>query len=80
LVESDPNKLRDVEIQRLAELAAMAYKNAMDPKLRMRARETWHQKYTNTVLALNQLLKDSQYRDYEKRMREIEEYEKKRGQ
>ena len=72
----DPNVLRDVEIRRLAELAEMAYKNAIDPELKVKTREAWHAKYTNTVLALNQLLKDSQYRDYEERMREIEEYSK----
>ena len=73
---SDPNMLRDVEIRRLAELAGMAYKNAVDPQLKMKTREAWHAKYTNTVLALNQLLKDSQYRDYEQRMQEIEAYTK----
>ena len=73
---TDPNTLRDVEIRRLAELAEMAYKNARDGELKMKTREAWHGKYTNTVLALNQLLKDSQYRDYEERMREIEEYAK----
>jgi hypothetical protein len=78
LEDNDPNKLRDIEIRRLADLAALAYNKAMDPKLRMRARETWHQKYTNTVLALNQLLKDLQYRDYEIRMQKIEEHEKER--
>ena len=72
----DPNTLRDVEIRRLAELAEMAYKNTIDPELKMNTREAWHTKYTNTVLALNQLLKDSQYRDYEQRMLEIEEYTK----
>lgn len=72
----DPNKLRDVEIRRLAELAELAYRNTIDQELKMKTREAWHGKYTNTVLALNQLLKDSQYRDYEERMREIEEYAK----
>lgn len=72
----DPNTLRDVEIRRLAELAEIAYRNALDPQLKIQTREVWHTKYTNTVLALNQLLKDSQYRDYEERMREIEEYAK----
>lgn len=71
-----PNMIRDVEIRRLAELAEMAYKNAIDPELKMKTREAWHGKYTNTVLALNQLLKDSQYRDYEERMRRIEDYAK----
>ncbi len=65
--------LRDVEIKRLAHMAEIAYKNSIDANLSMRMRESWHQRYTNTVLALNQLLKDSQYKDYEKRLRLIEE-------
>src|SRR3989454_8658974 len=72
-MDSDPNRLREVEIQRLAELAALAYKNALDEKLKMKTRESWYQKYTNAVLALNQLLKDSQLKDYEKRLRVLEE-------
>jgi hypothetical protein len=54
-------------------LAALAYKNAMDEGLRMRTRESWYQKYTNAVLALNQLLKDLQYKEYEKRLKVIED-------
>ncbi len=71
--ESDPNTLRDVEIKRLVRLAETAFENSIDSKLTLKARESWHQKYTNTVLALNQLLKDSQFKDYEKRLRVIEE-------
>jgi hypothetical protein len=56
-------------------MAELAYKNATNPEMPMRMRETWHARYTNTVLALNQLLKDAQYREYEKRLRAIEEYE-----
>jgi len=73
LEDFDPNKIRDVEIKRLEELAALAYRNAMDEGLRMRTRESWYQKYTNAVLALNQLLKDLQYKEYEKRLKVIEE-------
>ncbi len=54
-------------------MAALAYKNAMDEGLRMKTRESWYQKYTNAVLALNQLLKDLQYREYERRLRLIED-------
>ena len=54
-------------------MAALAYKNATDLGLKMKTREDWFQKYTNAVLALNQLLKDSQYKDYERRLRIIEE-------
>ncbi len=74
----DPNRIRDVEIKRLEELAALAYRNAMDEGLRMRSRESWYQKYTNAVLALNQLLKDLQYKEYEKRLKVIEDSRKLR--
>ena len=69
----DPNRIRDVENKRLEELAALAYKNAMDEGLRMKTRESWYQKYTNAVLALNQLLKDLQYKEYEKRLKIVED-------
>ncbi len=69
----DANQLREAEIKRLAEMAGVAYKNAMDPELKMKTRESWHQKYINTVQALNQLLKDLQYRDYEERLKTVEE-------
>ena len=59
-------------------MAALAYRNAMDEGLRMKTRESWYQKYTNAVLALNQLLKDSQYKEYEKRLKVIEDSRKLR--
>ena len=71
--DSDPNKLRENEIRRLVALAELAYKNSIDEELKMKTREDWFGKYTNAVLALNQLLKDSQYKDYEKRLRLLEE-------
>jgi hypothetical protein len=70
--------IRDVEIRRLEELPGLAYGNAMDEGLRMRTRESWYQKHTNAVLALNQLLKDLQYKDYEKRLKVIEDSRKLR--
>ena len=75
MVEDNPDVIRDFEIKRLRESADLAYRNAMDALLPMRMRETWHRQYTNTVLALNQLLRDSQYKQYEERMRAIEERE-----
>ena len=73
--ENDPNRIRDVEIKRLTEMAEMAYTNARDPEMSMTMREAWHTRYVNAVLALNQLVKDSQYKEYEKRLRAIEENE-----
>lgn len=59
-------------------MAELAYRNALDPELKMKTREGWYQKYTNAALALNQLLKDSQYKDYERRLRVIEESKRNR--
>jgi len=73
LEDSDPNRLREVEIRRLTMLADLAFRNAVDEELKMKTREDWFGKYTNAVLALNQLLKDSQYKDYESRLRLLEE-------
>jgi hypothetical protein len=56
-------------------MAEVAYTNAENSELTMKMREAWHRRYTNTVLALNQLLKDAQYKDYEKRLRALEEHE-----
>ena len=71
--ELDPNKIRDVEIRRLVEMAELAFRNTMDRELRIRTRESWYQKFTNAVLALDQLLKSSQYAEFERRLRFIEE-------
>jgi len=73
LEDSDPNRLREVEIRRLTMLADLAFRNAVDEELKMKTREDWFGRYTNAVLALNQLLKDSQYKDYESRLRLLEE-------
>ena len=69
----DPNRIREIEIRRLAALAELAYENSVDESLKMKTREDWFGKYTNAVLALNELLKDSQFKDYEKRLRLLEE-------
>jgi hypothetical protein len=42
----------------------------------LKTRERWTQLYNNTSQVLNQILKDRQMRDWENRLREIEEYEK----
>ena len=73
--ENDPNRLRETEIKRLVELAEQAYRKARDPEMPVRMQEAWQRQYTNTVLALNQLLKDTQYKEYEKRLKAIEEQE-----
>jgi hypothetical protein len=75
LEEEDPNKIRDVEIKRLVELAQQAYQNTKEPDMSMKVRETWHRRYTNTVEVLNRLLKDSQIKDYTRKLQTILENE-----
>lgn len=74
--DSDPNRLRDAEVKRLAEMVEMAYTYARDPELSITMRESWHRQYTNSVLALNQLLKDSQIKEYARKLEAILEDEK----
>jgi hypothetical protein len=69
--EDDPNKLRDVEIKRLVELAQLAYENTREPAMSMKMREAWHRRYTNTVEVLNRLLKDAQIKDYTRKLQAI---------
>jgi len=69
--EDDPNKLRDVEIKRLVELAQLAYENTREPGMSMKMREAWHRRYTNTVEVLNRLLKDAQIKDYTRKLQAI---------
>ncbi len=69
--EDDPNKLRDVEIKRLVELAQLAYQNTREPDMSMKMREAGHRRYTNTVEVLNRLLKDAQIKDYTRKLQAI---------
>ncbi len=46
----------------------------MDQNMDLKTRERWTQLYNNTSQVLNQILKDRQMRDWEKRLRIIEEY------
>jgi hypothetical protein len=48
----------------------------MDQNMDLKTRERWTQLYNNTSQVLNQVLKDRQMRDWEKRLRAIEEYRK----
>lgn len=71
MAEDDPNKVRDVEIKRLAELARLAYEKTREPDMSMKMLEVWHRRYTNTVEVLNRLLKDSQIKDYTRKLQAI---------
>jgi len=67
-------RMRDRMIQELRQNLAKCRKVILDENLDLKTRERWTQLYNNTSLILNQLLKDRQMRDWEKRLREIEKY------
>lgn len=45
-------------------------------KIDLKTRQTWFKKHTEASVALNQLLKDREMRDWEKRLEQIEQYRK----
>ena len=69
------NEARDIMIRQLRQNLAKCRKVLLDEKLDLKTRERWTQLYNNTSTVLNRILKDRQMRDWENRMREIEEYQ-----
>ncbi len=67
-------RVRDRMVRELRQNLARCRKVILDEKLDLKTRERWTQLYNNTSQILNQLLKDRQMRDWEKRLREIEKY------
>ena len=70
------NAARDELIQELRENLARCRKVLSDEKLDLRTHEQWTQLYNNTSTVLNQVLKDRQMKDWKRRMRVIEEYQR----
>ena len=71
-------KVRDCMVRQLRQNLTKCRKIILDENMDLKTRERWTQLYNNTSQVLNQILKDRQMRDWEKRMREIEVYEKER--
>lgn len=72
-VEVDDNEVRDEVVRQLRESLAMSWQMMANDKLDAKARERWTQIHTNTAQTLNQVLRDRQNRDFEKRLQEIEQ-------
>ena len=66
--------VRDGMVRQLRQNLAKCRKVILDEKMDLKTRERWTQLYNNTLQVLNQILKDRQMRDWEKRLREIEKY------
>jgi len=69
-------RVRDGMVRQLRQNLARCRRVILDEKLDLKTRERWTQLYNNTSQVLNQILKDRQMRDWENRLREIEEYKK----
>ena len=70
--ERDENELRSEIIDQLEQSLEMSQGMMTNLKLDPKTRERWTQLHTNTAQVLNQVLRDRQYRDWEKRLKEME--------
>ncbi len=68
----DENELRSQIIEQLEQSLAMSREMMMNQKLDPKTRERWTQLHTNTAQVLNQVLRDKQHREWEKRLKELE--------
>jgi len=52
----------------------MAYRMMRDERIDLRSRQSWLKSYTDAARTLSQVLKEREEKDWEKRLRVIEEY------
>jgi hypothetical protein len=71
-IEPDENELRSEIIGQLEKSLVMSREMMTNLKLDPKTRERWTQLHTNTAQVLNQILRDKQFRDWEKRLKELE--------
>ena len=67
--QPDENELRSVIVEQLEQSLAMSREMMMNQKLDPKTRERWTQLHTNTAQVLNQILRDKQYKVWEKRLK-----------
>jgi hypothetical protein len=70
--DSSDDALRAEIVRQLAESLARSKEMMVDKRLEPKVRERWTQLHTNTAHVLNQVLRDQQAKDWEKRLRELE--------
>jgi len=70
--EPDENDLRSAIIEQLEQSLAMSREMMTNRKLDPKTRERWTQLHTNTAQVLNRILRDKQYKEWEKRLKELE--------
>ena len=70
--ESEEDRARAEIVAQLRESMARSREMMLNPKLDPTSRETWTQRHTNTAQVLNQVLRDRQFKDWERRLKEME--------
>lgn len=68
----DENELRSRIIEQLEQSIEMSRGMMTNLKLDPKTREKWTQLHTNTAQVLNQVLRDKQFSEWEKRLRDLE--------
>ena len=69
-------KTRDSMVRQLRQNLARCRRVIVDETMDLKTRERWTQLYNNTSQVLNQVLRDRQMRDWEKRLQLIEQHRK----
>jgi hypothetical protein len=70
--EQDEDELRSRIIEQLEQSLEMSRGMMTNVKLDPKTREKWTQLHTNTAQVLNQVLRDKQFGEWEKRLKDLE--------
>ena len=70
--ERDEDELRSRIIEQLEQSLEMSQGMMTNVKLDPKTREKWTQLHTNTAQVLNQVLRDKQFSEWEKRLKDLE--------
>ena len=69
----DEDELRSGIIEQLEQSLEMSRGMMTNLKLDPKTREKWTQLHTNTAQVLNQILRDKQFSEWEKRLKDLED-------
>ena len=70
--ESEEDRLRAELVTQLMESLAKSRGMILNDKMDVRTRERWTELHTRTAQVLNQILRDRQFKEWEKRLNEME--------
>jgi hypothetical protein len=71
-VEQDEDELRSRIMEQLEQSLEMSRGMMTNVKLDPKTREKWTQLHTNTAQVLNQVLRDKQFGEWERRLKDLE--------